>query len=101
MSITWIGFRVPSRSSFEPPLITPKALGLAMSIPFISNGWEKEICMSTVFGSALDTVAFEGMSMPKWANTGPDIMKTNTAANMVILFLIGSSLMFFCRRQKK
>ena len=91
LPITWVGFRVPSRSSFEPPANTPKALGLAMSMPTISMGWENEIWRSTVLGSALDTVACEGMSMPKWANTGPDTMNTITAANHVTLFFIGSS----------
>jgi hypothetical protein len=38
--------------------------------------------------------------MPKWANTGPDVMNTITTAKHAILFFIGSSF-FFAEGKKK
>jgi hypothetical protein len=105
LPITWPGFRLARRSSFLPPTMTPKALGLAMSMPTISMGWEKEIWRSNVLGSALDTVACEGMSMPKWAKADPDIAKTTANANTVtsLVFIFSSSfpLWVFAAKQKK
>jgi hypothetical protein len=68
-----------------------------MSIPTISKGWEKEIWTSTVLGSALDTVALEGISMPKWAKADPDITQTATIVNKAacFFFIISSFLIFF------
>jgi hypothetical protein len=57
-------------------------------------------------GSAFDTVACEGISIPKWAKADPDIAHTTTIANQAtcvffIIFSLSSHLIFFDEVKKK
>jgi hypothetical protein len=77
--------------------MSPKALGLAMSIPTISKGWEKETWSSSVLGSDFETVALEGISIPKWAQAGPVQRKTRIAAIIPTFFIKASFIVDFFR----